>query len=227
MRKFGTGKAGDRSGGRVAGRTGSTGAGSVARAMPRGVPPCFSAPALGVSPLPSMQWPVRYYPDARTRGEREEIGDEKICLIVGVGGDSVVARRGRPSSSPFRFRENWCWRLRWGGLHRRFFCHPSRRVRPCHGSFDDKVRSAGQARRVSRRAGGNHVSDDQIDLAPIVAERRVAGTTSLRAIAAELNGRGIPSATDAGSSRAPQVRRLLARLRLAADKKGPRIAAPV
>jgi hypothetical protein len=131
-----------------------------------GVPPCFSSLALGVSPLPSMQWPVRYYPDARTRGEREEIGNEKICIIagvgVGVGGDSIVARRGRPSSSPFRFRENRCWRLRWGGLHRRFFCHPSRRVRPRHGSFDDKVRSAGQARRVSQRAGGNHVSDDQI-----------------------------------------------------------------
>jgi len=137
-------------------------------AMPRGVPLASRLRRWAFPRLPSMQWPVRYYPDARMRGEREreEIGNEKICVIdgvgVGVGGDSVVARRSCPSSSSFRFRENRCWRLRWGGLHRRFFCHPSRCVRARHGSFDNKVRSAGQARRVPQRAGGNHVSDDQI-----------------------------------------------------------------
>jgi hypothetical protein len=104
--------------------------------------------------------------DARLRGEREEIGNEEICIIVGggvgVGGDTVVARRSCPSSSSFRFRESRCWRLRWVGLHRLFFHHPSRGVRPRLGSFDDKVRNAGQAHRLSQRAGGDHVQDGQI-----------------------------------------------------------------
>jgi hypothetical protein len=56
---------------------------------------------------------------------REEIGNEKICIIAGVGvhvgGDGVVARPSAPSSSSVRFRETRCWRLRWIGLHRRFF----------------------------------------------------------------------------------------------------------
>jgi CRP-like cAMP-binding protein len=88
-------------------------------------------------------------PDARMRGEREEIGNEEICIIVGVGvgvgGDSVVARRSLPSSSSsFRFRETRCWRLRWIDLHRRFFRHPGRRMQPrLLRSFDNKVRKAG------------------------------------------------------------------------------------
>jgi hypothetical protein len=43
------------------------------RAGPAGVSPCFNRlPALGVPRLPSIKWLVRYYPDARMRGEREE-----------------------------------------------------------------------------------------------------------------------------------------------------------
>jgi hypothetical protein len=80
--------------------------------------------------------------------KREEIGNEKICIIAGVsvggGGDCVVARRSLPSSSSFRFREARRWRLRWFGLHRCFFRHPGRRVQPgLFRSFDNKVRKAG------------------------------------------------------------------------------------
>ena len=84
----------------------------------------------------------------RSRGGagREEIGNEKICFIagvgVGVGGDSVVARPSSPSSSSFRFRETRCWRLRWIGLHWRFFRHPSRRMQPRLRSFDNTFRTA-------------------------------------------------------------------------------------
>jgi hypothetical protein len=51
----------------------------------------------------------------------------------------------------------------------------------------------------------------QADLAPI-AELKAAGVTSLRAIAAALNERGIPTASGTGEWQAVQVRRVLARL---------------
>ena len=50
------------------------------------------------------------------------------------------------------------------------------------------------------------------ELAPIIAELRGAGVTSLRAIASELSRRGIPTATGVGEWRSAQVRRMLARL---------------
>jgi hypothetical protein len=50
------------------------------------------------------------------------------------------------------------------------------------------------------------------DLAAIVAELQAAGVTSLRAIAAALNERGIPTATGVGEWRAVQVWRVLARM---------------
>ena len=49
-------------------------------------------------------------------------------------------------------------------------------------------------------------------LAPVVAELRASGVTSLRGIAAELNKRGIPTVAGAGRWRHVQVGRLLARL---------------
>jgi Recombinase len=49
------------------------------------------------------------------------------------------------------------------------------------------------------------------DLAPTVAELRAAGATSLRAIAAGLNERGIPTARGTGTWSATQVMRVLAR----------------
>ena len=50
------------------------------------------------------------------------------------------------------------------------------------------------------------------DLAPIIAELRAAGVTSLRDIAAEMNRRGIPTASGRGEWQADTVRQLLARL---------------
>jgi hypothetical protein len=50
------------------------------------------------------------------------------------------------------------------------------------------------------------------DLAPIVAELRAAGVTSLNGIAAALNERGVPTPSGGGHWRAAQVSRLLKRL---------------
>ena len=49
------------------------------------------------------------------------------------------------------------------------------------------------------------------DLAPTITELQAAGATSLRAIAAGLNERGIPTARGAGTWSAAQVMRVLAR----------------
>jgi hypothetical protein len=51
------------------------------------------------------------------------------------------------------------------------------------------------------------------DLAPVIAERRAAGVTSLKGIARALNARGVPTARGKGRWAIPQVRRMLARLR--------------
>jgi hypothetical protein len=50
------------------------------------------------------------------------------------------------------------------------------------------------------------------DLAPVIAELRASGVTSLRGIAAALNARGIPTVAGSGRWYHAQVRRLLARL---------------
>jgi hypothetical protein len=49
-------------------------------------------------------------------------------------------------------------------------------------------------------------------LAPVIAELRATGVTSLRGIAAALNERGIPTVAGSGRWHHVQVRRLLARL---------------
>jgi hypothetical protein len=48
--------------------------------------------------------------------------------------------------------------------------------------------------------------------APVIAELRASGVTSLRGIAAALNERGIPTVAGSGRWRHGQVGRLLARL---------------
>jgi len=48
--------------------------------------------------------------------------------------------------------------------------------------------------------------------APVIAELRASGVTSLRGIAAALNERGIPTVAGSGRWRHVQVGRLLARL---------------
>jgi hypothetical protein len=69
-----------------------------------------------------------------------------------------------------------------------------------------KARDAG-ARARTARANGRAA-----DLAPLVAELRAAGVTSLRAIAAALNERGIATARGHALWTASQVRRVLMRL---------------
>jgi hypothetical protein len=49
-------------------------------------------------------------------------------------------------------------------------------------------------------------------LAPVIAELRASGVTSLRGIAGALNERGIPTVAGSGRWRHVQVGRLLARL---------------
>jgi hypothetical protein len=51
------------------------------------------------------------------------------------------------------------------------------------------------------------------DLAPIIAELRAAGTTSLTGIAGAFNERGIPTTRGSGRWHHTQVDRLLARLK--------------
>jgi hypothetical protein len=50
------------------------------------------------------------------------------------------------------------------------------------------------------------------DLAPVIADIRRGGVTSLKGIARALNARGVPTATGTGRWEIPQVRRMLARL---------------
>lgn len=50
------------------------------------------------------------------------------------------------------------------------------------------------------------------DISPIIAELQAAGVTSLRAIAAQLNERGIPTATGEGGWQAAQVARVIERI---------------
>jgi DNA invertase Pin-like site-specific DNA recombinase len=76
-----------------------------------------------------------------------------------------------------------------------------------HGArLTQKARRAGWEARMAR------ADAKAADYAPVIAELQAAGTTSLRGIAAELNSRGIPTATGTGSWQAAQVSRLLARL---------------
>jgi hypothetical protein len=75
------------------------------------------------------------------------------------------------------------------------------------GNLTAKTRTAGcDARRARAIARATEV-------APIVAERHAAGVMSLHGIARALNTRGVPTATGRGTWEAPQVRRVLARLK--------------
>jgi hypothetical protein len=77
-----------------------------------------------------------------------------------------------------------------------------RRRRRCEQGIGEAGRKARTARADAQAS----------ELAPIIAELRQAGVTSLRAIASELSRRGIPTATGVGEWQSAQVRRMLARL---------------
>jgi hypothetical protein len=67
----------------------------------------------------------------------------------------------------------------------------------------------GDATIEARKARANRAA---ADLAPIIDELRAAGITSLKAIAAALEERHVPTPGGSGHWRATQVRRVLARL---------------
>jgi hypothetical protein len=69
------------------------------------------------------------------------------------------------------------------------------------------------ARMVGRDARRARAIARATEVAPIVAEIQAAGVTSLHGIARALNTRGVPTATGRGTWEAPQVRRVLARLK--------------
>ena len=77
-----------------------------------------------------------------------------LALASAVTVLSPAAAYHRPH---FVFARTRCWRLQRVDLQWRFFRHPVRRVRRSLRSCDNKVRSAGQAGRLSKRTGGDHV----------------------------------------------------------------------
>ena len=65
-----------------------------------------------------------------------------------------------------------------------------------------------QGRKAGREANAHIAAEGA---GPVIAELQNAGATSLRAIAAGLNERGIPTARGTGTWSATQVMRVLAR----------------
>jgi len=64
-----------------------------------------------------------------------------------------------------------------------------------------------QARAMGREAAQRRAAGTAADCAPTIRELQVSGTTSLRAIAAALNDRGIPTPSGQGTWQAVQVQR--------------------
>jgi hypothetical protein len=69
-----------------------------------------------------------------------------------------------------------------------------------------------QATRTARAVRVARADARAADLAPLIAELRAAGVTTLQGIADGLNRSGIPTPRGRGEWQAPQVRRVLARL---------------
>ena len=79
------------------------------------------------------------------------------------------------------------------------------------GGFRGKVPTA-KHRALSAAARQREAGDRAADLAPTIAELQAGGATSLRAIAAGLNERDIPTARGEGEWTATQVMRVLERI---------------
>jgi hypothetical protein len=69
-----------------------------------------------------------------------------------------------------------------------------------------------EAARTARAVRTARANARAADLAPTIKELHASGATTLQAIAAELNRRGIATATGRGEWCGKQVRRVLARL---------------
>jgi DNA invertase Pin-like site-specific DNA recombinase len=77
---------------------------------------------------------------------------------------------------------------------------------------DRGIKPTVKMRRKSAQARQQRALGRAADIAPTIAELRAGGATSLRAISAGLNARGIPTARGEGAWSAVQVARLLDRL---------------
>jgi hypothetical protein len=69
-----------------------------------------------------------------------------------------------------------------------------------------------EAARTARAVRTARANARASDLAPTIKDIQASGVTTLRGIAAELNRRGIPTATGRGEWCGTRVRRVLARL---------------
>lgn len=77
--------------------------------------------------------------------------------------------------------------------------------------YGDVARAPAAAQKAGGAAMARIATERAADIVPIVAELHAAGATSLRAVAAGLNERGIPTARGSGTWSAVQVARVLAR----------------
>ena len=69
-----------------------------------------------------------------------------------------------------------------------------------------------EATRTARAVRVARADARATDLAPLIAEPRASGVTTLQGIAAALNARKVPTPRGRGEWQAQQVRRVLARL---------------
>jgi hypothetical protein len=79
------------------------------------------------------------------------------------------------------------------------------------GGYRENAKLTRAARRRGSEAVAAIAAARAADIAPIIAEVQAAGAPSLRAIAAGLNDRGIPTARGNGTWSAVQVARVMAR----------------
>jgi len=80
------------------------------------------------------------------------------------------------------------------------------------GGFRKGARLTKQARQAGSTAVARAAAERAADIAPIIAELQAGGATSLRAIAAGLNARGIPTARGKGAWSPTQVARVQGRM---------------
>lgn len=78
-------------------------------------------------------------------------------------------------------------------------------------TYGEPVLLSATARKNGNAAVARAAAARADDVAPVIAELQASGAESLRAIAAGLNSRGIPTARGAGSWSAVQVARVLER----------------
>jgi DNA invertase Pin-like site-specific DNA recombinase len=79
------------------------------------------------------------------------------------------------------------------------------------GGYRAGSKLTAKARKAGQEANARIAAERAAYVSPVIAELQVAGATSLRAIAAGLNARGIPTARGSGSWSATQVLRTMAR----------------